>query len=198
MSDSVSSASRTIATNLTRTTDCTVSNLKVLLAFIMVMLFLCVFMSFIAIPPTSPCCSEHFSNQDMYTYKKHVPSVYNTASLTPLDNDVNAPSHMMFGEAKRMSATLSNVTEYYLDIVANLYILGGNVHSKGDPPVHYYNAYLTQGQDQVLVGKLERDGDKLYKLKVKSDNPDVMKSDGVRITYFNEGEEKVVLHGNFA
>jgi len=206
MSD-VSSASQTISTTLSKANidsmvDCTA--LKFILTLIMVVLFICVFMSFMQ----SSCCEnrescqriENFSPQtfdNFFSYTKYNSSSYQIAELTAPDNELNAPSNLLFGKAMRI---ITDDGVIHFELLANLYVLGGNPHSVGPMPQQSYKVYLKDPKTDntpTFAGELTLDGDGIYKLKLNGKSDFVYKND-IQVVYVKDGEEQILLKGSFS
>ncbi len=223
MSDTISSASQTISSQLTDASsmssvfgksDCTMSNIRFLMYFIFVILFICTFLSLVSQvcqdsatlayqhPRMKRGCQrghqEDFSNDKFYSYKSTQSANYKSIPLTAPNSKDDAPSNLMFGQANRYISANSDATMFLLEITANMYVLDGNVFANDQKVTHDYKAYLVQGNNRKLLGSLKRDGDGLYKLRVKSDKPaDYLDMQQLNIIYEKDNTEQVLLVGHF-
>lgn len=226
MSNSMSSASQTINSQLSSSgpsflgqPDCTLSNIRFFMLICIVILFVCVCMSLMSQAcydstnmenrtkrtcgcPRSSCrhrVQENFSNDDMYPYSSASSATYQSIPLTSPSTKENTPSNILFGQANRYISTDDDVTVFTLDIHANLYILNGNVFQKGDPPNHSYKAYLGDDKKQIELGELKKDGDGIYKLKYTSQNAkEFVNLRSVNIVYDKDTEKQTLLVGQFS
>lgn len=150
--------------------------------------------------PTESCSSEHFSNNDFFSYRDTINPGYFTyqhADLTSKDNSLIAGQANMY------------VTKdgYILDIHCNLYILNGNPFGQKlantlDNPkiIQKYLAYIksTRSGDRILIGQLIRDNDAVYKLKfISQDIKKYVEYNEIEIVYQQDKIENTILNGKF-
>lgn len=224
MTDTISSASKTITSQLSSSgpsflgqPDCTVSNIRFLIFTCLLFLFVCVWLSLISQMsfvsqmsseshhPKCTCgCArratqENFSNDDLYAYSSASSASYQSIPLTSPNTNENAPSNLLFGQANRYISANDDVMVYTLDITANLYVLNGNVFQKGDPPNHSYIAYLSNDTRQIELGELKKSGDGTYKLKFSSQKvQELVSMRSLSIVYDNDTEKQTLLVGQFS
>lgn len=176
MSDSISSASQTVASTLTGATnstmssvfgnngnDCFYSNIRFLLWMITLICIICLGLSLLtpmdqdtiiyqqASMRACECnrCRniEHFSNDVMYSYKTAQMSNFQSVPLTAPDTKQNSPSNLVFGQAMRYITIEDDKTMYSLEIYANLYVLDGNILNITEGKVaQAYKVYLISDQ----------------------------------------------------
>ena len=150
---------------------------------------------------------ECFSNDDFYSYKDTINKGYFTYQNATLTSPTN---NLIFGKAKRYTYPDLNNTRpvYILEIFANLYILNGNPFDREDIKIndlsyrHQYIAYLKNSKtnNRLNIGQLIRDGDGMYKLKMKSNDMNkYVDFNEIEIVYFDaqNNTETVVLNGKF-
>lgn len=114
-----------------------------------------------------------------------------TALTPPQKNDL-VPTHMMFGEVYRY--TNENFVSY--DIYGYLHLINGSVFDK--KVEQKYKVYITDDNGQAIIEEeLKRDGDDVYKLKLR-DIPSNNSThfNNVIITFIDEkNKESIVLQG---
>lgn len=222
---SVSSASGTVDTQLTNIFStnpkeffqCMSFNFRMLLAFSVTLLLLCIFTSLLNVSFKNPegditcgrsryqkCnCNycrrlryiENFSNDEMYSYKTAKESRYQNI---PLLGD-----NLQFGQANRYVYYQDDKLIYRLEIFCNLLVLDGDIYPKGDKIKHKYAVFLENDQDKLYIGDLTKDGDGIYKLKfISKDNIEKLVSYhklSIIYTADQSGKQKtnVVVSGHF-
>jgi len=141
---------------------------------------------------------EQFSNDELYSYKQSQQADYQSIPLLPKDNG----QHLLFGQANRYIHSKDSVNYYILELYCNLYILEGNVYDK--TPRHTtkqaYKVYLLSDKDKkkMHLGDLQKDGDGIYKLKMKTDKvQEFIKYNKIVIVYSLNNNEQVMLQGDF-
>jgi len=185
---------------------CTLLNINIFIIIIIFIICICCTLSFSNslmlsmvpdrnIEPFTNNIVNGYNNNNYFSFENKNLDKYISVPLTSNDN-------MIFGEAKRY-ITLNS---YILEIYANLYILNGNPFGKvtiTDNTIipQEYIVYLinTTSNDKVLVGKLFKDGDGIYKLKFKSN--DIQKYnnyDRLEIAYKIGTNETILLKGHFS
>jgi hypothetical protein len=148
---------------------------------------------------------EYFSNDEFYSYKDTINPGYFTYQNAPLTSNTN---NLIFGQAKRYiyPDIKSSIPVYILDIFANLYVLNGNpfgVEKINIPDTsfkHKYIAYLknTKTGNRENIGQLLRDGDGMYKLKLKSEDINkYIPFNEVEIIHKSPEKETTILQGKF-
>jgi hypothetical protein len=186
------------------------NNITVLLWVILIMSITCVFWSMVIVSndnnitykganfKSCNChiddCTEHFDNNFV---SSNYQSNYQSIPLTSPDTTQNSPSNMTFGQVIRH---ITNVDDYILEIYANLYILNGNIlNISNDQVTQFYQAYLIkEGSKPYPLGKLIKDGDGIYKLKIKKKISDeLLDYNYIFIAYEKDGEQSILLQGKF-
>jgi hypothetical protein len=142
--------------------------------------------------------SEHFSNNEIYSFKSAQASNYQSIPLLAPDNE-----NMFFGQAKRFITSVDDVLNYRLEIYCNLFVLDGNIFDKTPTKSvkHTYSAILrnTKKKGTLKVGDLVKDGDGIYKLKytTQKDVEELVKYDTVDIIYSLNDNDQLLLTGKF-
>lgn len=151
---------------------------------------------------------EQFSNDVMFSYKTAERSNHQTITLTSPDNQQNAPSTMLSGQASRYITRSSawkddmndNEAVYALDVHAYLYVLDGNILNQTQEKIkHHYSTYLVkEGSPPLSIGQLTKDGDGVYKLKFTSKEvQDLVTYDYLYVTYEVDNKKMVLIQGKF-
>ena len=142
--------------------------------------------------------SEHFSNDELYSFKTAARSSYqNVPLLSPND------SNLLFGQAKRYISVVDGEMVYRLEVYCNLFVLDGNVYDTAprNSVKQKYSVFLqnTKRKGTMFVGDLVRDGDGMYKLKYISNKNvgELSAYDKINIVYTLNTDEQVVLSGSF-
>jgi hypothetical protein len=202
--ESISSASQTVATQLTDLSKNITLNIRYLLFLVFTLLIFVFYFSSlfsISLTASSKCkkrgplkyakhrCSiaegdfssnEYFSNIDSDFKSPQFQSI----PLTAPDSSSNNPLHLMFGQADKY------VTDnaYSIKINANLYVLDGNIFDiKPTNEKQSYNAYLIRKDNsKIKLGDLLKDGDGLYKLTFSSNKPSEFDSYKFVAIYYND------------
>lgn len=175
--------------------------LIVILIFIIICLSCMSCMSTMTIGQNS-CSSgyDYFTNTETNldeTYKKVVPIKPNNFQSIPLTNLENDEFNLQFGQINRTIVyNNGNIVTNY-DIFANLYILDGNIFQEKEKD-HVYKVFLSKEseEDKILVGKLYKDGDGIYKLK-KQFTDDMSSYKNAFIVYTKNNIDKKILYGTF-
>jgi hypothetical protein len=157
---------------------------------------------------------EKFSNNLFFSDKDTINPGYSSYQSTALTSD----NHLIFGQANRYIQfdikdiiTKPNYTDirdtitkpnYILDIYANLYVINGSPFGKSPekPLEQKYAVYLknTRTSEKVEIGKLNKDGDGIYKIHFVSTEPNkYVKFNEVEITYKTANKESSLLNGKF-
>lgn len=242
---SISTASETINTNLTgsdssffttnpkEVLQCVTFNFKIIFAFSLTILILCLFISCINVifPPMEDpndiityeprmlkrgglkyvmcncvdgkcnCKSnnvEHFSNDEMYSFKSAPRSTYQSIPLLAPSED-----NLFFGQAKRFVSLQDEKVVYRLEVYCNLFVLDGNIYDKAERNTtnQKYSVFLRNSKTRgsMKIGDLVKDGDGIYKLKFISDKNinDLVNYDQINIVYSLNNNEQILLSGRF-
>ena len=148
-------------------------------------------------------CSEHFSNDEMYSYKDAINPSYSNYQSTPLTSSSN---DLIFGQANRYiyPETTSGKNHYRLEIYASLYVLNGNpfgsekLEIKDHPHKYIANLKSTKTGKKLSIGQIKKDGDGVYKLKLDTDElQKYIEYNEVEVVYHSEEKETVLLNGKF-
>lgn len=143
-------------------------------------------------PRTQPVQHDVLVSEDL----SNVQSIPLTAPDTPRQT----PENLQFGQATRMVTVKNGNMRYRLDIQCNLPVLGGSVYAEKVEP-YAYRVRVTDGADMVDIGALQRDGDGMYKLKL--DEADTKRARalaayvGIGVYLKSAEEQHLVLLGGF-
>ena len=123
--------------------------------------------------------NEPFQNDHFYSYKNINYSNYASVPLTAINNEQN----ITFGQITRIISSdpnweMSDILKtkkqdnklyINLEVFANLYILGGQIYDENKPITQEYLVSLTDPKTNktIILGKLHKDNDGLYRLKYK-------------------------------
>ena len=183
-------------------------DLKMCAIILFIIVIICIYSSF-----SSIFNIENFSNDKFYSYKNILYSNYASIPLTALnlDNTENIPGNVLFGQATRIisadvdwmksnkreniyklsNGNIGNIEKgpiyYHLEILANLYILNGNIFDDITQKIinqtYVVNLYNPKMKNSIILGNLYKDNDGMYKLKYKIDIEKVPSSVGNIIDY---------------
>jgi hypothetical protein len=211
MSDSISSASQTVATQLTDLSKNITLNIRYLLILVFTLvIFMFYFSSLFSISLTASVHTGKCKKRGPLKYVKHYSPKqcsiaegdfssneyfsnidsefkspqFQSIPLTAPDSSSNHPVHLMFGQAEKY------VTDnaFSIKINANLYVLDGNIFDiKPTNEKQSYNAYLIRKDNsKIKLGNLLKDGDGLYKLTFSSNKPSELDSYVFVAIYYND------------
>jgi hypothetical protein len=239
MSESVSTATKTINTNLTSENFLSSEfggwlsfNLKILFTLFVVYLISSSIMSsmmpmtatvsrddnIMFVPPhmkgcqcgkcpkTCPCnkCKrllmEEFSNDELYSYSKSQYADYQSIPLLAKNDEFNNPENLLFGQASRHIYIKDDIMIVNFEIFCNLFVLDGSVYGESKKVDQKYKVYLLNDKtkSKMFLSDLNKDGDGIYKLKIKSkDVETLVKYNVIHIVYSLDNKEEVVLKGEF-
>jgi phage tail tube protein FII len=202
MSESISSASQTISTNLTCDKE-SMKTLKIVMLMLFLFVFICIMMSVFSTPKHMTIIysnAEEFSNDELYSYKSLDSAAYSSIPLTAPNDKDGQPSNLTFGSANRyISLSPDGKAKFTIDVSANLYVLDGNIFGDdGQKVVQSYKAYL----NKMPLGELKKDGDGLYKLKFETTIPKselnaLVEQTNFSIAYEKNGQSQVMVNGYF-
>jgi hypothetical protein len=201
MSDSVSSATKTIATSLTDIDIIsTMTAAKTVGFFIIFIIISCCCFAFLTFPVSNTyhhrCTSEDFTNTtEPDSYNPIVLDKYQKVPLTAPSTTENTPLNLLFGQASRRM-TQDKTT---IEISANLYILDGNVFDEvpNEPKVeHSYKAYIQSQKDIIDLGILNKRGDGIYYLTY-STSKDIKEYSNLIIKYEQKDVSIDIIQGQF-
>lgn len=175
-----------------------------------ILLFIIVFLVFSIVCVSCMSCMSVFtptcSANDIYDYftnsmedekttyvnikeQKIIPNKFQLIPLTGLNT-------LQFGQLQRTITNINGKVKTLFDITANLYILDGNIFQEKEKD-HVYKLFVTNNlDDKILVGKLSKDGDGLYKLK-KEINDDLSLYKNVFVVYTKNNIDNNILYGTF-
>ncbi len=175
---------------------CVVSYVKFLFITILVISLICCMSSVISMSCGNGYDRDYFTNnekdsQDLFPYTKNVGNQYQSIPLTHTDT-----SNLQFGQINRYISFVDKKVKTTFDLNVNLYVLDGNIYQPKDD--HMYKVFVFDNNNsKILVGKLTKDGDGLYKLKNQfNDNLSAYKH--VVVVYTKKGVDTILLQGTFA
>lgn len=150
----------------------------------------------------TPTCSandiyDYFTNSiedekttyDITKEEKIIPNKFQSIPLTGLNT-------LQFGQLHRTINNINGKVKTLFDITANLYILDGNIFQEKEKDHVYKLFIINKSDDKILVGKLSKDGDGLYKLK-KEINDDLSLYKNVLVVYTKNNVDNNILYGTF-
>lgn len=117
---------------------------------------------------------------------------YKQLKLLPPDYNNQITNILLSGQAN----IYKNDDVIRLELICNLYEIGGNIYDTIKTIKGKYQAYLYNDKtnQQLLLGDLVRDGDGLYKLKYVSNNvQDLLNYNLIRITYVTDNEMTTII-----
>lgn len=152
-----------------------------------------------------PRCSskEDFTNEEQYNqgsefkFNYETSSKYQSIALNSIDVKENTPLSMMVGQANRYFNTQNGKSNIILDMYANLYILGGNVFGESKKDQEYRVYAYSNDNKKMDLGKLEKEQDGFYKLKIASNDPSMLQYNKIQIVYKTLDKEQILLDGKF-
>ena len=139
---------------------------------------------------------EHFSNDEMYSFKSAPRSTYQSVPLLAPSED-----NLFFGQAKRFVSSQDEKVVYRLEVYCNLFVLDGNIYDKAERNTtkQKYSVFLRNSKTRgsMKIGDLVKDGDGIYKLKFISDKNinDLVSYDQINIVYSLNNNEQILLSG---
>jgi len=139
---------------------------------------------------------EHFSNDEMYSFKSAPLSTYQSIPLLAPSED-----NLFFGQAKRFVSSQDEKVIYRLEVYCNLFVLDGNIYDKAERNTtkQKYSVFLRNSKTRgsMKIGDLVKDGDGIYKLKFISDKNinDLVSYDQINIVYSLNNNEQILLSG---
>ena len=157
-------------------------------------------------PRSCPCgkCKrlliEEFSDDKLYSYKKNQYADYQSIPLLAKNDEFNNPENLLFGQANRHIYIKDDIMFVNFEIFCNLFILDGSIYGESKRANQKYKVYLLNDKtnSKMFLNDIEKDGDGIYKLKVKSkDVETLVKYNVVEIVYSLDDKEQVVLRGQF-
>lgn len=157
-------------------------------------------------PRSCPCnkCKrlliEEFSDDKLYSYSKSQYADYQSIPLLAKNDEFNNPENLLFGQANRHIYIKDDVMIANFEIFCNLFVLDGSIYGESKRVNQKYKVYLLNDKtnSKMFLNDIEKDGDGIYKLKVKSkDVETLVKYNVVEIVYSLDNKEEVVLRGKF-
>ena len=143
---------------------------------------------------------EEFSDDKLYSYSKSLYADYQSIPLTAKDNEFNNPGNLLFGQVNRHIYFKDDTMLVNFEIYCDLFVLDGSIYGGSEKVNQKYKVYLINDKtkSKMFLNDLEKDGDGIYKLKVKSkDVETLVKYNIVEIVYSLNDKEQVVLRGEF-
>jgi hypothetical protein len=80
---------------------------------------------------------------------------------------------------------------------ANLYVLGGNVFGEIKQDQEYRAYAFTSDGKKIDLGKLEKENDGFYKLKITAEDERLAAYNSIKIVYKTSDKETILLEGAF-
>ena len=158
-------------------------------------------------PRSCPCgkCKrlliEEFSDDKLYSYKKNRYADYQSIPLLAKNDEFNNPENLLFGQANRHIYIKDDIMIINFEIFCNLFVLDGSIYGESKRVNQKYKVYLLNDKtkSKMFLNDIEKDGDGIYKLKVKSkDVETLVKYNVVEIVYSLDDKEQVILRGHFS
>jgi len=145
---------------------------------------------------------EDFKNENIergseFKFNYNTAAKYQSIALTSFEQQNQALLNMMVGQANRYLGVQNGKPNIILDMFANLYELGGNVYGEGVTDQEYRAYGFTQDNKKIDFGKLNREKDGFYKLKIVSNDPSILQYNKVQIVYKTQKSEDIILVGEF-
>jgi hypothetical protein len=222
--DMVSSASRTISTQLSQAQPMGVHIpmwLGVTLMFIgliVVVMFLSSSLSSIVHAIKTPrvdldyehpaLCEDFTNTPSPAPHTADRPTLkYQTAALTALanPNENITGQHILFGQGKRYITADPFSTR--IEVFCNLFVINGNPYVSEEQykqsidTTDHYHVHLTNGKETKFIGALKKDGDGIYKLqyttKLVEDKVHEYNTVIVSLKTKSSSEEVQILQGQF-
>lgn len=150
----------------------------------------------------SKCMKEDFKNEERssvstFKFNYDTASKYQSIALTSIDVANNTSLNMMVGQANRYFGVQNGKVNIILDMFANLYELGGNIYGETLENQEYRAYGYTRDNKKIDLGKLIREQDGFYKLKMTSNDPSVLQYNKIEIVYKTLDSEVTILKGAF-
>jgi hypothetical protein len=190
---------------------CSIYNIKMIMFILLLSILFSCLMAFFGGEPKQKCSvfCEPFANDQFYSYKDTQYSNYQSASLTALNDSEGNQKNILFGQVSRIIDVSGDAPVFNLDVYANLYIINGNPFSedpvanrisKIDPSKLKYRVFLENSKTgkNIFVGDLKKDGDGLYKLKLKTRDLKYVDNDRIAVVFFDGKNDIPLLQGRFA
>ena len=158
-------------------------------------------------PRSCPCgkCRrlliEEFSDDKLYSYKKNRYADYQSIPLLAKNDEFNNPENLLFGQANRHVYIKDDIMIINFEIFCNLFVLDGSIYGESKRVNQKYKVYLLDDKtkSKMFLNDIEKDGDGIYKLKVKSKDVETfVKYNVVEIVYSLDDKEQVILRGRFS
>ena len=143
---------------------------------------------------------EEFSDDKLYSYSKSLHADYQSIPLTAKNDNFNNPENLLFGQANRHIYIKDDVMIANFEIYCNLFVLDGSIYGESKKVDQKYKVYLLNDKtkSKMFLSDLNKDGDGIYKLKVKSkDVETLVKYNVIEIVYSLDNKEEVLLRGQF-
>ncbi len=194
----------------------------VIVIFLVLLIFSCVYMSWKAPKVDCDCnckVKELYSDvgQKMlmdeaeFDPTNKIQNNFQRIDLNSPEDESGLQKNLLFGKANK----IRNEGTTTLDVEANLYVLGGDTYDSGIMPAlgvnsddgkytkfvateekEKYKLYLTNKNGEKYIGELKKDGDGIYKLKTDL-SEELTKLKTVNIYFENDDAKVLVLTGSF-
>lgn len=145
---------------------------------------------------------NYIDSKATWTFSRSNQSYFQSIALTSPDTESRTPSNLMNATVNRYLVKDSAGSDLYLlEIIANLYVLYGNVYdesNKTDVEQSYVAHMSNDKGENILLGELKKDNDGLYKLRVKTSKAEKLENfNKIQIIYIRDNEKQVILEGKF-
>lgn len=131
-----------------------------------------------------------------FKFNSNTASKYKTIQLnSPESND--SPHSLMVGQVDRYFKIDNGKINIIINILANLYILDGNIFGELKEDQEYRVYAYTIDNTKLDLGKLVKSPDNFYKLKITSDDPNLLQYNRIEVVYKTSKTEDVILVGGF-
>jgi hypothetical protein len=219
MSDTVSSASQTISTQLTDALNqymCMSYGIK-MFCWLLLLCFLLYSISIISRPRKfykyddddyyndddimyrHPMFIENFENETQGIFEPKKSYKFKRIQLTAPSDEFKNPENMYFGQVNVYVIPNESELTYKLQAFVNLSILDGNIYI--DDPIEIsqkYTLMLANGSESFEF-ELKKDNDGLYKLNYETNDPKVisklMNYNIIHVHYYKNNQSKIILMG---
>lgn len=219
MSDTVSSASNTIATQLTESLNSYICMSYGIRMFCWLILLCILFYSmsglFIKrryrmdydnydydddIMYKQPIFIEEFENNNLHSFETKKSYKFKRIQLTAPSNEFKNPENIYFGQANIYVIPNDNKLTYKIQVFANLAVLDGNIFIDDPKDIKQkYTVMLTNNDTKPFEMELTKDNDGLYKLNYETTDMNEISSllayKTMHIHYYADGIDKILLIG---
>lgn len=218
MSDTVSSASNTVATQLTETLNnymCMSYGIR-MFCWLVLLCFLFYSMSGIFMKNKyhinyddeydndiiyrQPIFIEKFDNDNLHSFESKKSYKFKRIQLTAPSNEFKNPENIYFGQVNIYVIPNQDVVTYKLQAFANLAVLDGNIYIDDPEKINQkYTIMLTDDKQKPFEMELIKDNDGLYKLNYETNDANeisnLLNYKTIHIHYYRDNKDKILLIG---